>query len=58
MLDHIVKDLSRFGALNSLDAPPSEHLNYIIKKFIRMTSMRHDSTLKEAVEVMSSSVAI
>lgn len=57
MLDHIAEDVSRFGALNFVDASPFEHFNYVIKKFIRMTSMRRGSTLGEAVKVINSSVA-
>lgn len=48
MLDLIVEDVSRFGTLNFLDASPFEHSNYVIKKFIRMTSMQRGSTMEEA----------
>lgn len=36
VLDYIVEDVSRLGALNFIDTFPTEHLNYITKWFERI----------------------
>lgn len=58
VLDHIMEDISQFGAINFSDVSLFEHFNYVIKNFIKMSSIRHGSTLEEAVRAMNASVAI
>lgn len=55
MLDHIKVEVTRFETFNILDASPFEHFNYIIKMFIKKTSMRRSkgSTLYEALNLIS-----
>ena len=55
LLDHLCNDLARFGDLSLLDASPFEHFNYVIKSFIRMTSMRKSTTIEEAIRIMNTS---
>lgn len=50
LLGHIFEGLNRCGNLEYLSASLYEHFNYVIKKFIRMTSLRRKSSLSEAVE--------
>lgn len=57
MLDHIIENISRFGALNVLDAFLFGHFNFTIRTFIREMSMRWDSTLDEALKLINSSVS-
>jgi len=52
-LDHIAEDVARFGDLSLLDASPYEHFNFTLKQFIRMTSMRKQTTISEAVAVIN-----
>lgn len=58
VLDHIVNDISQFGAFNFSDASPLQHLNYVFKKLIKMTSMRRCSTMEGTVKAMNASVAV
>lgn len=58
MFDNIVNEVSRIGALNFSHTSLFEHSSYVIKRFIKMTSMRHGNTLEEAVNMTKSSVAI
>lgn len=55
---HILEGVSRFSALNFLDASSFEHFSYVIKKFIMKTSMQRSSTLEEAVKLTNALVAI
>lgn len=57
-LDHIVKDISRFGALYFLDAFPFEHFNYFLKTFIKIPSVRGGSRLKDTAKATNWSVAV
>lgn len=45
MPDHIVEDVSRFGAHSFIYASPFEHFNYVVEIFIKVMSMRRDSML-------------
>lgn len=54
VLDHVAKSKSRFWLFSSLDAFAYKYFNYIIKIFIRMTSMSKNGTLKETVEALNS----
>lgn len=56
MLDHVSEDLLRFGDLRFFDASPFECFNYTIKMFIRMTSMKKNTSAGEAVNAMNDSV--
>lgn len=58
MPDHNAEGVSRIGDLSSFDASPFEHFNDVIKTFMKMTSMRRESTLEEAMKAINSSVAI
>lgn len=56
--DRIVEEMSRVGALHFFERFPFEHSNYGNKKVIKRTSIRHGSTMEEAVKAMNWSVAI
>lgn len=58
MLEHTLEYAFRVGALNFIDMPSLEHLNCIVKLAIKMTSVRRDSVLEEAVKAMNASVSI
>lgn len=47
------EDVKQFGDKSYLDTSPFEHLNYIIKQYIRSTSGRHNTSLEEIVEAAS-----
>lgn len=49
LIDLINEDVLRFGALQFLNGSLFEHFSYIIKTFVRFTSLRHASLLEEAV---------
>lgn len=48
-LGDISEDVSAFVALNILEGSSVEHFNYDIKKSIKITSTRRDSTMEEVV---------
>lgn len=56
MLEHISKDLLRFGDSELLDASRLEHFNYTIKMFVGLTSMMKGASRKEAVKAMKAPV--
>lgn len=55
MLNYALEDVSRYGNLNLVDTTAYEHFNVIIKKYIRMTSMREESTFEETAKIINSS---
>lgn len=56
MFVHILEAFLRFGALNFLHVSPSEHFCYIIKKFLKITSMQRGRKLEKVVKVINASV--
>lgn len=56
--EHVVEEVSRFGALNLIDASRFEHFHHIFKKFVPSKTMERRSILEEAAGVMDSCVAI
>lgn len=56
MLDHMIDEVSWFGALKFLVASSPEYFNYGVNEFIRVTSVRLYSTLEEAVRFMNMSL--
>lgn len=57
MIDHIVKDVARFGNLNVMDAASIKTFNYIQKCLSENNLYKSGSTLEEAVALISSSVS-
>lgn len=57
-LDRTQGDISLFGALNFLYTSSFKHFNYVLKKFIKLTSMRRGRTLEETFKAMNASLEI
>lgn len=55
-LDHIGEDVSRFGALNFLDASPYKNFKFLIKKPTRIPTVRRRKTHTEPLRVINKSV--
>lgn len=54
-LQHIAENSKTFGDVVYLVASPSEHFNYVMRSYLKMISLRKDSTLEEAVQVTNAS---
>lgn len=57
MLNHVIETDIRFGYKSSVDASPYEHINYVIKQFIRSIAGRKTTALEETVKAMNLSCA-
>lgn len=57
MVDHVAEYESRSRLLNCFDDSSYKHFSFVIKNFIRMTSMTETNILKKTVKASNNSAA-